>query len=221
MRVPNAKPKMRLRVVSLRDDPVGQLAKRGQLGKGQIRDDRLAAARIWQAYFEKAEIGGARGIDPFQYLNAVDGGEFVMPETEQRMRAQQKLREFRVAIGFIEALRIEGARLLGWVLGDKLSLTQVAAVHFNRPIVGRKALPLCGYLNQCLDVVALECGITQEARRIGPRPRRHDRLDGLARYADMPALYAAVNEAHAAATLEAVVVGAAVAAPVLRLKAAE
>ena len=60
MRIKNQRPKLGLRVVHLRDDPIGQLAKRGQLGKGQLRDDRLAAARRWQALYEKAEIGGAR-----------------------------------------------------------------------------------------------------------------------------------------------------------------
>ena len=84
---------------------------------------------------------------------------------------------------------------------------------------------LAPILNGCLDVIATELGITQDANGARPRRRRRDRFDTLARYADMPALYSAVNEAHAAAVLEAVVVGGAgqgaTAGPVLRLKAAE
>jgi hypothetical protein len=46
MRIKRLRPKMRLRVVALRDDPIGQLAKRHMLGHGEERDDRLLAAHL-------------------------------------------------------------------------------------------------------------------------------------------------------------------------------
>jgi hypothetical protein len=191
MRLKNARPKMRLRVVALRDDPIGQLAKRGLLGKGELKTDRLAAARAWQAYYEKAEIGGARAIE---IRERVDGACFAMPETEQRLRAQQKLRELRDALGVLRDLRITGARLLTWILGDKLSLTKIAELHFGATCDGgRNRLPLRERLCECLDTIAAELSITATAK--GRRWRR-DQFDRAARYADNPALHNAVRAAR-------------------------
>jgi hypothetical protein len=196
MRVKNVRPKIRLRVVTLRDDPIGQLAKRGMLGKGDLRSHRLAAARCWQAYYEKAEIGGARAIE---YRERVNSGSFAMPETDQRLRAQRKLRKLRDAMGALEDLRILGSRLLTWVLADKLSLNTIAEMHFGtRNNGGRNRLPLLAALCECLDIIASEVGIAPDPKqKTGPRPRRRDAFDVLARAAKNPRLYDAINEARA------------------------
>jgi hypothetical protein len=49
----------RVKLTSLRDDPVGRMASRDQ-----ITDDQLEAARRYQTWLHQAEIGGAKGIDP-------------------------------------------------------------------------------------------------------------------------------------------------------------
>jgi hypothetical protein len=177
MRIKRVRPKMRLRVVALRDDPIGQLAKRHMLGRDEDRDDRLLAARIWQAYYERAEIGGARGVDPSRDI--VDGGQFAMPESDQRLRAQEKLHELRQALGFIDELRILGSRLLTWVLGDKKTLTEIAEIlgmEFALSPEKQKQLSLAAHLRNCLDILAGELGLTTDGRRNGPR-RRRDRYD--------------------------------------------
>jgi hypothetical protein len=170
------------------------------LGQGEERDDRLLAARIWQAYYERAEIGGARGLDPSKDI--VDGGQFVMPETEQRLRAQEKLHELREAVGKIKELRILGSRLLTWVLGDKKTLTEVAdilGIELELTPQEQACLSLAAHLRNCLDIVAGELGITTDASRIGPRRRRRDRYDRDAQAVDRhkknPALQVAVHRA--------------------------
>jgi hypothetical protein len=173
MRIKRVGPKMRLRVVALRDDPIGRIAKRNLLGRDEDRAHRLLAARIWQAYYERAEIGGARGIDPSRDI--VDGGQFTMPETDQRLRAQRKLRELRQVLGFIPELRILGSRLLTWVLADKKSLTEVADIlGAELKLTSREKghLSLAAHLRNCLDIIAGEFGITNAHNPISIRSRR-------------------------------------------------
>jgi hypothetical protein len=201
MRIKPVRPKMRMRVVALRDDPIGRLAKRRMLGEGDDRDDRLRAARIWQAYYERAEIGGARGIDPSR--DVVDGGGFVMPDTDQRLRAQEKLHKVREALGFINELRILGSRLLTWVLGEKKSLTEVAEIlGIELKLAGREKshLSLAAHLRNCLDIIAVELDVTTDPDRVGPRRRQRDRYDleaqPLDRHAHNTVLAAAVRRAN-------------------------
>jgi hypothetical protein len=156
--------------------------------------------RIWQAYYERAEIGGARGLDPSKDI--VDGGQFVMLETDQRLRAQEKLHELRQAIGKINELRILGSRLLTWVLGDKKTLTEVAEIlGIELALAGREKshLSLAKHLRDCLDIVAGELGITTDPSRIGPRRSPRDRYDrdaqAVDRHAKYPALQVAVHRA--------------------------
>jgi hypothetical protein len=173
MRV-TVKAKPRHRIVALRDDRLGQLAKRGMLGRGDERDNRVVAGRRWQSLYEKAEIGGARGLDPAKDI--VDGGVFASPDTDQRLAAQEVLNRLRREVGII------GDRLLVWVLGEKKTMTEVA------DILGadRRDLRLCRHLAEALDTIALELGIIRKASngvrrfrdRYAAEARSLDQFDG-------------------------------------------
>jgi hypothetical protein len=55
---------VRPKLTNLRDDPIGLMHRRKQLGEKHEAEVRLKAARHLQALYEISEIGGARGIDP-------------------------------------------------------------------------------------------------------------------------------------------------------------
>lgn len=174
---------LRTRVVSLRDDPVGQMAKRGQLGDTTTETEiRLKAARRWQRLYEMAEIGGARGVDPTRDI--VDGGRFEMPDTDTRLSAQAELNKLRQALGKI------GDRIVTWVLGHKYHLSKVLGLLHRAGRIEQKALG-CRF-RECLDTIAVELGISGETKGArGPR-RRRDKFDDAARYTWNPELHRAV-----------------------------
>jgi hypothetical protein len=179
---------LRTRVISLRDDPVGQMAKRGQLGDSVAETEiRLKAARRWQRLYEVAEIGGARGIDPTRDI--VDGGGFQMPDTDKRLTAQAELNQLRQALGIV------GDRIVTWVLGYKYSLGKVLVLLGRVGRIEQKAIG--SRFRECLDTIAVELGISIEAKGArGPR-RRRDAFDDAARYAWSPQLHRAVLAAKA------------------------
>jgi len=143
-----------MRIISLRDDPIGQMAKRGQLGTGAERDVRLKAARYWQGLYERAEIGGARGM---ALRDKVDGGRFEMPDSDIRIRALDEL-------NFLcQKLSLQEERLLTWVLEVKGTLKQFAAL-FAKPSE-REITKLGDRLNGALDKVADLVGFKTEAKR--------------------------------------------------------
>jgi hypothetical protein len=171
----------RLRVVSLRDDPVGRMAKRGQLGDIAETKSRLQAAREWQAIYERAEIGGARGIDPTR--DHVDGGRYEMPDTDSSLRAQEILNRMRGELGVI------GDRLTTWVLGEQYPLSKVAVILGKTAPMDVKVL---GHrFRECLDTIAVELGHSLDGAR-GPR-RDRDEFDQLARTGNNPALHRAIG----------------------------
>lgn len=166
MRV-RAKTKLRARVRSVRDDPIGQMYKRRQLGKDA--DVLLAAAREWQRYREVSTLGAGCGLNPFR--ESVDGGGGAEIDLAKITEANKQLATVRVAIGVLPELRILGARLLEWVLAQRLSLNQIAEVHFG---VAHQRLNLGKSLQQCLAVTATVFGLS--AKKTGAR-RRRDEFD--------------------------------------------
>jgi len=189
MRV-RAKTKLRARVRSIRDDPIGQMAKRKQLGKDA--DVLLAAAREWQKYHEASTLGAGSGLNPFR--EAVDGGGGAEIDLAKITEANKQLASVRKAIGVIPDLRILGVRLLEWVLADRLSLNKIAQVHFGVDASNR--LKLSAHLQWCLQVTAVVFG--QAAEKTGPR-RRRDRFDRQAapvdRFSHNEALSVAIHRA--------------------------
>jgi hypothetical protein len=105
---------LRRRVVSLREDPVGRMAKRGQLGDRDERQVRVRASRYYEGLYARAEIGGARGIDPSK--DFVDGGTFIMPDTDTRLAAQRLLCDLDAALGGVGVEIIRAVLIYKWTL---------------------------------------------------------------------------------------------------------
>ena len=141
---------------------------------------------MWQADYERAEIGGARGIDPT--TEYVDGSTFQMPDTDARLKAQAKLAAVRRELGMI------GDRIVTWILGHKYSLAKVSLMlgrgnRMERVILGAR-------FRECLDTLAIAYRVStgpQGAK--GPR-RPRDSFDAIAPFADNPELHRAIRRAR-------------------------
>lgn len=169
--------KTRVKIVNLRDDPVGTMAKRDQITPVQ-----LEAARKWQAWHDAAQLGSIRGIDPSNV--AVDGGRFSEPDlTVQRFAIKQLVRA-DLKLGEV------GAMLVRRVLGDRMTVAQVAAIIGNTSERGVRSL---GWrLRECLDTLVSATGAVME----GPKPSTpRDAHAELAQYAGGAELHAAVRAA--------------------------
>jgi hypothetical protein len=173
MRMKNHEARPRGRVVSLRDDLIGRMAKRRQLGENETEtSERLAAARELQRYYERATIGGARGIDPSRDI--VDGGCFEETQNDQMFQAQKTLKFVRERLGIIPELHILGARLLEWVLSEQLSLALIAEKYFER---SPRQLSLGTHFKRCLDIAGVVLRTRPDPNiKNGPK-RERDRFD--------------------------------------------
>lgn len=179
-----------VKIVALRDDPIGRMHKRGQLERANDRDGndpdiRLAAARRWQSLYEHAEIGGARGVDFTR--DVVDGGTLKLPDTDGRLMAQSELLELDCTLGS------EGASLVRRVLGERREIADVAhqmGAHSDREkrYVGHRLI-------ECLDTLAKEMGLMASRPARGPR-RAPDEWDKVAAYSDQPRLVDAIRRAQ-------------------------
>lgn len=162
---------------SLRDDPLGRMAKRRQ-----IKPWHEAAGRHWQRLWEEAEIGGARAIDPTK--DAVDGRRFVDPFAERQQRAILALNKIARWLGE------DGDALVHDVLGRRMYLGQVAA---SRGISDRSGLAYVSHrFRECLETLARRLGHVP-----GPK-RRRDEFDQWARFAENPELHRAIHRAKRA-----------------------
>jgi|GEM_PF-6648951 hypothetical protein len=178
----SANGEVRAKIVNLRDDPVGQMAQRGQLGDAAQTMSRLRAARLWQGFYERAEIGYASGIDPTAPV--IDCGHLPMQDTDARLAAQDRLNQIRQALGIV------GDRIVTWVLGDKYSLGKVLVLLGRVGRIEQKALG--SRFRECLDTIAVELGISAEAKGARGPQRRRDVFDEAARYAWSPQLHRAI-----------------------------
>lgn len=134
----------------LRNDPVAAMHV-----AGQIKDAELMAARRWQRTYERAEIGGARAIDPTK--ERVDGGQAYDSLSPQRMAATAELAQVRAELGS------EGDGIVRDILG--LELTIAAAAQKR----GWDGEPRRKYLGQrfreCLHTLCVFYGyVTRESR---------------------------------------------------------
>jgi hypothetical protein len=176
----------KLKVVRL--DPIGRMHSRKQLRRDNEDDNanadlRLKAARRWQALYEAAEIGGARGIDPTK--DTVDGGTLTLPDTDRRLMAQEELGNIDAKLGE------EGTGIVRRVLGEKHGAAAVAAM------LGETSERAIAYVRrrvvECLDTMARHWGYTMKPA-CGPR-RGRDQFDELAIAATSPRLYDAMQRA--------------------------
>lgn len=174
------KPKpRRAKLTNLRDDPIGQMAKRKQ-----IMAEQLEAARKWQALHDTAaSIGGSRGIDPSAMK--VDGGRFGEPVNDVQMYSIKRLQQVDGVLGAV------GASIVRRVLGERMTVSQVAAM-MNK--ASEKGLKHTGdRLRECLDTLVVVMGVEVEGKSVRT-PR--DAASDMSRYADNPLLYQAVHEAR-------------------------
>jgi hypothetical protein len=144
---------LRKRVVSLRDDAVGRMAKRGELGNAEERAIRLRAARYYEGIYYRAEICGTSAIDPRKDI--VDGGFFVIADTDVRLAAQAMLRDIDRGLGS------EGVAVVRAVLVRKCEIAQFAEekglIVTSRAGRERKRLLRRRFLD-CLDGIAKDAG---------------------------------------------------------------
>lgn len=182
------KPKpLRAKLVNLRDDPVGQMAKREQITSLQLQ-----AARHWQALHDVAAgVGGSRAIDPSAMK--VDGGRFSDPINDLQIGSIKQLQQIDMNLGHI------GATLVRRVLGERMTVAQVA-VLLGEPCETerqrqRESERLGWRLRECLDTLVDCMGLnaTGARRRI---PRQYAETAALAQYADNPPLHRAVKQAR-------------------------
>lgn len=130
---------------ALRDDPLGRLHARSQIGEAQYR-----AGRDWQALYEAAAVGGSiRSVDTTQ--EPVDGTKRHPEPITDRM--QKAMREI---IRLDRALGQEGCALIRDVLVDRLGMEQVAARR------GECSARAVNYFSrrfrECLTTLARELG---------------------------------------------------------------
>jgi hypothetical protein len=100
---------------SLRDDPLARLHVRRQIDELQLK-----AGRLWQADYEAAEIGSARGIDPAK--DQVDGGRFAEPNTDRRLAAAARLKRDRRALGKLGEIIITDVLGKGLMIKDAVEM---------------------------------------------------------------------------------------------------
>lgn len=174
--------KMRIKVISLRNDPLGHM-----YARECIDDVQLRAGRDYQRDWEVAEIGGVRAIDPAK--DKVDGGKFTEPDTDSRLKARAELNRLHAALGEY------GRQLVQLVLAQNIALAQVAQMwgmlehHAYRSLRFR--------FIECLDTIARKKGHALERADGGPR-RKRDEFDIMARYAGNPGLHRAIRRARGA-----------------------
>lgn len=146
-------PKRRAKLVALRDDPIGQMAKRGQLADeadAKLGDARLSAARLWQALYDAAQLASVRSFDPCAMK--VDGGRFAEPLTDRQRLAIARLVDLDSKLGE------EGAALVRRVLGDRFTVAQAAAMAGDASARGQNYMGR--RLRECLDTLVRGMGIT-------------------------------------------------------------
>jgi hypothetical protein len=177
-------PAPRVKITVLRDDPVGQMHRRGHLGDDVDQAElRLTAARTLQSLYEQAEIGAARGIDPTR--DKVDGGSAAEPDTDARLAAARQIERVERKLGE------DGADLARMVLWHKFTIAQAAAAE---GLSSARELNYIGSrFRECLDTSARALGLVAEAKIKRMPPDKHV---AMARLADKPELHRAAGLAR-------------------------
>lgn len=118
--------------VALRDDPLGQMYARKQIGASLYR-----AGRTYQAAREAMGIGSGRS--PSDLREHVDGGQIATDGiTDAKVAAAKRIAAWRLLLGE------DGYRLVEAVLIDKRSIRQVADA--SRMMSGKAATTFYGHL---------------------------------------------------------------------------
>jgi predicted DNA-binding protein YlxM (UPF0122 family) len=132
-------------VRTLRDDPLGQMRERNQIGEAQYR-----AGRQWQADYEAA---GPRIKSSGHLQEPVDGGgRLPVGITDRQIQARGRLETYRRLLGEY------GTAILTMVLADKLSLREVA--NRRHVEVSKATLTYVGHrFREALSSLAVAMGL--------------------------------------------------------------
>ena len=129
----------------LRDDPLGQMHARRQIGAAQYR-----AGREYQATFEAAGVGRMRSSGDIR--EHVDGGQIASDGmTDHQLAAAKRLARWRYKLGQ------EGAALVDDVLIGKQTLRQIADGGQRMPSKA-EAVFLGHRFRECLTTLARDMG---------------------------------------------------------------
>ncbi len=182
MKNPDAR--LRPRVVSLKDDPVGKMAKLGRLGLANDRDVRLMAARKWEELYKIA--GGKCALDPF--ADIIDGGRGDNIDT-RRLDAVKSLSQAAQRLG------MRNENLIYHLLGEGISLEEY--LERGGMLTGsakRRQKAIDTYMQivrDCLDDLAT----VFHYRVVAGAARRHtDRFDYLSKFTANPRAYDAARK---------------------------
>lgn len=135
-----------LRVIrNVRGDTLAQMRSRKQISEHQYQ-----AGRMWQRFYEDAEIGGIKAIDTTK--EPVDGGgQLADPLTEKVRRAVKALARADAAVGF------HHIGLLRDVLGSGRTIAELAEL---RGMTSKADKEYLGRLFRgCLDALAVAFGL--------------------------------------------------------------
>ncbi len=128
-------------VRALRDDPLGRLHARRQIGLAQYR-----AGRAWQAAYEAAAIGHVGSIDPAN--EPVDGSpKRNGPDLDRITKAAKKLAQWDRLLG------ADGCAILRDVLAERLTMAAIAMRRGfgNEEYYGKR-------FRECLNCLARDMG---------------------------------------------------------------
>ena len=130
---------------ALRDDPLGLMHARKQIGEAQYR-----AGREWQRTHEAAGVGRLRSSGDIR--EHVDGGQIASDGiTDHQRQAIARLAAWDRALG------AQGARLVAAVLADKRSIRDIADNSGLMP--GKAATTFMGHrFRECLSTLAKMMG---------------------------------------------------------------
>ncbi|MGD9725275.1 MAG: hypothetical protein AB7R40_23500 [Nitrospiraceae bacterium] len=124
---------------SIRDDPLAEMYSRGQIDHAQY-----IAGRTWQEYYERAEVGFVKAVDPAR--EAVDGGQFPDPLPDRRMSASDQIALADRKLGQ------DGCAIIRDVLWHGMSLTACAQRRGMVRQIDRRNMSV--KFKWCLEVLA-------------------------------------------------------------------
>jgi hypothetical protein len=150
-------------IKSLREDPIGRMHARHQISEPQF-----LAGRGFQECYDTAQIGEIRSVD--LQKTKIDGGRFVDPLTDRRLRDAAKLRSVEAAVQ--RRYGDVGIALARSVLGDRRPVELTA--RSAGAVSPAEVRSWCWLFRKILDVLAVVLGCATAARSPRPVPITED-----------------------------------------------
>jgi hypothetical protein len=141
-------------VANLREDPLGRLFARRQIGQPQF-----LAGRTYQECHDAAVIGSVRSLDLSK--DVVSGGQSAEPLTDRQRQAAAKLRSIEAQVH--RRYGNVGVGLIRAVLAERRPLE--ATARLAGASSEREVHAWCWLFRKCLDVIAVATGFISSTRR--------------------------------------------------------